>query len=71
MWSPRHGTPTKTPDQATYLYGDVVTLGMTAVDPGWTFTGWTPALPDNEITITGNTTVTANFTENNTARSWL
>ena len=59
-----HGTPTKTPDQATYLYGDVVTLGMTAVDPGWTFTGWTPALPDNEITITGNTTVTANFTQN-------
>ena len=56
-----HGTVTKSPDQATYRYGDVVTLSATA-EPGWTFTGWTPALTDNKVTITGNTSVTANYT---------
>jgi len=55
-----HGAVTKSPDKATYHYGDVVTLGMTA-DPGWTFTGWTPSLPLDQVTITGDTTVTANF----------
>jgi len=58
-----HGAVTKTPDQATYHYGDEVTLSMGAVDAGWTFTGWTPALVDNKVTIEGNTTVTANFTQ--------
>jgi uncharacterized repeat protein (TIGR02543 family) len=57
-----HGTVTKTPDQATYHYGDVVTLSVTP-EAGWTFTGWTPSLTDNRVTITGNTTVTANFTQ--------
>src|SRR5512139_2729472 len=57
-----HGTVTKTPDQATYHYGDVVTLGVTAED-GWTFTGWTPSLVGNEVTIIGDTTVTANYTQ--------
>ena len=56
-----HGTVTKSPEQATYRYGDVVTLSATA-EPGWTFTGWTPALTDNKVTITGNTSVTANYT---------
>ncbi|HEY3311515.1 MAG TPA: LamG-like jellyroll fold domain-containing protein [Anaerolineales bacterium] len=58
-----HGAVTRTPDQPTYHMGDVVTLSVVA-DPGWTFTGWTPALVNNEVTITGDTTVTANFTQN-------
>jgi VCBS repeat-containing protein len=58
-----HGTVTKSPDKATYHYGEEVTLSVTA-DAGWTFTGWTPALTDNKITITGDTTITANFTQN-------
>jgi parallel beta-helix repeat protein len=57
-----HGTVTKNPDNTTYHYGDVVTLGTTAA-PGWTFTDWTPVLTDNKVTITGNTTVTANYTQ--------
>ena len=59
-----HGTVTQTPQQATYHYGDEVTLTLGTVDPGWTFTDWTPALTDNKVTITGDTTVTANFTQN-------
>ena len=57
-----HGTVTRTPDQATYHYGDMVMLGVTLED-GWTFTGWTPSLTDNQVTITGNTTITANYTQ--------
>ena len=34
---------------------------MGTVDPGWTFTGWTPTLTDNKVTIHDDTTVTANF----------
>ena len=37
---------------------------MGTVDPGWTFTGWTPVLTDNKVTIHDNTTVTANFSQN-------
>ena len=55
-----HGTVTKTPDQATYHYGDVVTLSVTP-DTGWTFKDWTPSLTNNQVTISGNTTVTANY----------
>ena len=35
-----NGTVAKAPDQATYHYGDVVTLTATA-DAGWTFAGFT------------------------------
>ncbi|MBL7941608.1 MAG: hypothetical protein JNM00_02520, partial [Flavobacteriales bacterium] len=35
-----HGTASKTPDQATYHYGDVVQLQATPAE-GWTFTNWT------------------------------
>jgi uncharacterized repeat protein (TIGR02543 family) len=58
------GTVTKNPSQATYHYGEVVTL--TAVpNPGWTFTGWSGDLggttnPANLI-INGNKSVTATF----------
>ncbi len=57
-----HGTVDKSPDQATYSYGDEVTLSVIA-DPGWNFSDWTPSLTDGKVTINGNTTVTANFTE--------
>jgi hypothetical protein len=57
-----HGAVTKTPNQPTYRYGDVVTLSVTP-EAGWAFAGWTPSLTDNQVTITGNTTVTANFTQ--------
>jgi uncharacterized repeat protein (TIGR02543 family) len=57
-----HGTVTKTPDQATYHYGDAVTLSM-AAENGWTFAGWSPELTDNQVTILGDTTVTAAFTQ--------
>jgi hypothetical protein len=57
-----HGTVTMDPDQPTYHYGDVVTLSITP-EAGWTFTGWTPSLADNQVTIIGDTTVTANYTQ--------
>ena len=61
-----NGAVTKDPDQATYLYGDGVTLTALA-DAGWTFAGWTGDLtgdtnPDT-ITMDGNKVVTATFTK--------
>ncbi len=55
-----HGNVIRDPEKDTYHYGDEVTLGVSA-DTGWIFTGWTPALIDNKVTILGNTTLTANF----------
>jgi uncharacterized repeat protein (TIGR02543 family) len=62
-----HGTVTKSPDQTTYHYGDVVQLTATP-NTGWTFANWTGDLnsstnPDS-VTIHGNTSVTANYTQN-------
>jgi hypothetical protein len=61
-----NGTVDKDPDQATYHYNDVVTLTATA-DPGWVFADWSGALsstanPEN-VTITGDTVVTATFSQ--------
>lgn len=60
------GTVTVDPIQATYHYGDEVTLTATA-DPGWTFGGWGGDASGSEnpltYTITGNTTITATFTQ--------
>ena len=56
------GVVNKSPDQATYHYGDQITLSAYPVQ-GWTFTGWTPALTDNKVTILDNTTVTATFSQ--------
>ncbi len=55
---------TRSPDKATYVYGDVVEL--TAVpQPGWTFTGWTGAVnstsPTVSLTMFSTQTVTAHF----------
>lgn len=59
------GSVVKSPDQATYHYGDTVQLTATA-DFGWTFDSWysiPPLPPDNPlyITITGDMTITVTF----------
>ena len=61
-----NGSVTADPDQATYIYGDVITV--TAVtSAGWSFTGWSGGLAGaaNPATlpITGDTVITATFTE--------
>ena len=60
------GAVAKSPDQATYLYGDVVTLTATPV-AGYTFAGWSGALSGSAnpatLTMSGNRTVTATFTQ--------
>jgi uncharacterized repeat protein (TIGR02543 family) len=61
-----NGHITKSPDQATYTYGTVVTLEAVP-DAGWTFAGWSGDLTGTTnpttITMTGNKEVTATFTQ--------
>ncbi len=61
-----HGTVTKNPDKATYHAGEVVQLTMVPA-AGWSFVNWTGDATgaDNpvSITISGNTAVTANYTQ--------
>jgi uncharacterized repeat protein (TIGR02543 family) len=61
------GSVTIAPNKSTYLYGDVVTLTAVA-NIGYTFSGWSGDVSgiNNPITITmdGNKTVTATFTQN-------
>jgi uncharacterized repeat protein (TIGR02543 family) len=59
------GQGTVLPGNHTYVYGDRVNLQAINA-PGWTFNGWTgstSATANTTITITGNTTVTALFTQ--------
>jgi uncharacterized repeat protein (TIGR02543 family) len=60
------GTVQRNPDQATYHYGDEVTLKAQAA-AGWTFAGWdgdaSGAENPETLTITGNTGVVAIFTQ--------
>ena len=60
------GSVTRSPDQPTYVYGSQVQLTATA-NPGYTFSGWSGGASGttNPITITmnGNTSITANFTQ--------
>ena len=61
------GSVTKNPNQATYTYGQIVTL--TAVPgTGWAFSAWTGDLTGSQnpktITMDGNKAVTAHFTAN-------
>jgi uncharacterized repeat protein (TIGR02543 family) len=60
------GTASRNPDQATYHYGDVVELTGNA-DPGWSFSHWSGDLSGSDnpgsLTITGDTNVTATFTQ--------
>ena len=62
-----NGTVAKNPDQATYHEGDVVQLTATP-NAGWSFSNWAGGLTsaDNPgfVTIHGNTSVTANYTQN-------
>ena len=61
------GSVGKQPDQATYGYGDVVTLTATS-DAGWTFNSWsgdaTGSTNPITLTIDANKVVTATFTQN-------
>ncbi len=59
------GTVAKSPDQATYTYGTLVTLTPSAV-PGWSFSAWGGACSGSGacvVTMSGNKTVTATFTQ--------
>ena len=61
-----NGVVTVNPDKPTYTIGEIVTLTAVA-DPGWTFASWSGDLsgsvnPD-QVTIAGNTSVTATFTQ--------
>jgi len=61
------GSVTKNPNQATYPYGTVVQLTATA-NAGWAFGSWTGNLSGStnpaSITMNGNKSVTAHFTQN-------
>ncbi len=61
------GTITRSPDQASYHYGDIVQL-TAAPGAGWTFSSWNGDLSGTTnpatITIDGNKAVTAAFTQN-------
>jgi len=52
------------PDQATYIYGNVITLTASA-DPGWAFAGWSGDVDSTEnalaLTMDADKTVTATF----------
>jgi uncharacterized repeat protein (TIGR02543 family) len=54
------------PEKSAYNYNDVVTLTAMS-DPGWTFDGWsgdeTSSENPLEVTIQGDTTITATFTQ--------
>jgi len=62
-----HGTITRDPDQATYHLNDLVQL-TAAPAPGWTFTGWSGDVTSSNnplsVTISGNMTLTANYSQN-------
>jgi len=64
------GLVSKNPDQATYQYGDTVTLTATPTEVGdWWFAGWSGDFSStvNPVTviINGTTSVTATFTDEN------
>jgi hypothetical protein len=59
-----HGTVARLPDQATYLWGDVVELTATAAG-GWVFESWSGDITDTanpvSVVIHGDTAVMANY----------
>jgi hypothetical protein len=61
-----NGAVVKNPDQATYHYGDVVTLTATA-DAGWTFEGWSGSdcggMGQCVVMMDATKSVTATFTQ--------
>jgi hypothetical protein len=58
-----NGTVTANPNNPHYHYGDVVSLTATS-DAGWDFGSWSDNVTGGNVTINGNTTVTATFTQN-------
>ena len=60
------GVVNKSPDQPTYLYGDVVTITPSAL-AGWQFTGWSGDASGSAnpllLTMNGSKSVTATFTQ--------
>lgn len=62
-----YGDVTIDPQKSSYTTGDSVTLTAIA-DPGWTFSGWSGDVTSSnnplQITIDGNTSLTATFTHN-------
>jgi len=58
------GTVTVDPQKTGYRYGEAVTLTATPIS-GWSFAGWGDAGTTNPltVTITGNTSITATFTQ--------
>jgi uncharacterized repeat protein (TIGR02543 family) len=63
------GEVTINPDQATYLYGDSVTLTPVVTDPDWKFVGWSGDATGSDdplvISINGDTSITATFSDEN------
>jgi uncharacterized repeat protein (TIGR02543 family) len=61
------GSVTKSPNQGTYAYGTVVQLTASA-STGWTFSSWSGNASGSSnpvsITMTGNKSVVAHFTQN-------
>lgn len=61
------GSVNKNPDQATYHYGDIISLTAIPDNADWAFSGWTSDVESIvnplEVTITGNTALTATFTD--------
>ncbi|XHH09006.1 MAG: PQQ-binding-like beta-propeller repeat protein [Candidatus Bathyarchaeia archaeon] len=60
------GSVTKTPENATYHYGDTVQLNAFP-NNGWAFNDWSgdaSGTTNTTIVMNGNKTVTANFTQN-------
>ena len=62
-----NGAIGKNPDQASFTHDQVVTVTATA-DPGWTFAGWSGDLSGTTnpttLTMDGNKSITATFTQN-------
>jgi hypothetical protein len=61
------GSVNKSPDQASYNLGDVVTLTATP-SPGWSFSGWSGTFSSSvnpvSVTVNGTASVTATFIQN-------
>jgi uncharacterized repeat protein (TIGR02543 family) len=69
--SATNGTVTKTPDQASYAYGETVTL-QAVPDPNYVFSGWSGDLTGTTnpatLTMDSHKSVAASFTQNSTDR---
>lgn len=58
-----NGTVTPTVGDHTYPSGTVVDVSSTPA-PGWSFAGWAGEVVSGQVTMNGNKTITATFTQN-------